>query len=83
MVSSEDGNHGVQKNKKTQTLDCVRKTLKECIVVIASRDVSKSDRFCNMSSGKESQEQVSHEAQVQISTLIKKIEINEETDNFV
>ena len=36
-----------------------------------------------MSSGKESQEQVSHEAQVQISTLIEKIEINEETDNFV
>ena len=36
-----------------------------------------------MSNGKESQEQVSHEAQVQISTLIKKIEINEETDNFV
>ena len=52
-------------------------------MLFASRDVSKSDRFCNMSSGKESQEQVSHEAQVQISTLIKKIEINEETDNFV
>ena len=52
-------------------------------MLFASRDVSKCDRFCNMSSGKKSQERVSNEAQVKISTLIKKVEINEETENFV
>ena len=34
MVSSEYGNHGVKKKKKRHTLDCVKKTLRECIVVI-------------------------------------------------
>lgn len=53
------------------------------LLLFSLREILKWDRFYNLSCGKKDQKRFSHETQVKKSTLPKKVEINQETDNIV
>ena len=53
------------------------------LLLFSLRKILKWDRFYNLSWGKKDQKRFSHGTQVKNSTLPKKVEINQETDNIV
>ena len=53
------------------------------LLLLASQDILKCHKFFKILSVKKVQKHVFHGAQIKKATLLKKVEINEETDNIV